>query len=357
MADKVLMAMSGGIDSSVAAILLLEQGYELVGVTFRNHDFITTDSTDDEHFNADPLFDAEILAKKLGFENHIIDVREMFKNTVINNFVDEYLHCRTPNPCVFCNLCIKWGFLLTVADKLGCKFIATGHYAQLALENDRYFLKKGVDAAKDQTYFLWALTQENLSRTIFPLGKLTKAEVRNIAAAHGYERLLKKGESQEICFVPDNDYRKFLEDNVQNIKELHVAGNFVDTFGKVLGQHRGLYNYTIGQRKGLGIALGQPAYVVALNLADNTVVLGNKDELSGQRLHAGKVNMMKYSHVTDGMEVMAKIRYRNHGGKAKLYVEDYGLRVEFEQPVDSITPGQSVVFYEDDDLVGGGVIM
>lgn len=352
--------MSGGIDSTVAAILLLEQGYELVGVTYRTFDNISRGCMEKEKgcCSVDSLFEAKHMAQELGFEHHVLDIRQEFKDSVITNFVDEYLHGRTPNPCVVCNSNIKWGKLIETADTLGCQYIATGHYARIGKENNRYFLKKGVDESKDQTYFLWTLTQENLSRTLFPLGELTKPEVRKIALGHGYEKLSKKSESQEICFIPDNDYRTFLAGHVEGFKEKYGAGLFVDTSGKKLGEHKGFPNYTIGQRKGLGIALGQPMFVVAIDAKDNRVVLGTKEELQSSVFYAKDINLMKYAQIPEGLEVMAKIRYRNHGGLASVFHETDGqLRVVFHDGMDSVTPGQSAVLYEGEDVVGGGVIV
>lgn len=360
MKGKVLMAMSGGIDSTVSAILLKEAGYELVGVTFRTFDSISQACLEKEKgcCSIDSIMEAKQMANKLGFEHHILDIRQEFHDSVICNFIDEYLHGRTPNPCVICNSYVKWGLLLNKADELGCQYIATGHYARIKNENGRYFLQKGLDAAKDQSYFLWTLTQDNLARTIFPLGILTKSEVRKIALDHGFEKLSKKGESQEICFIPDNDYRSFLSANVDNYKERFGEGNFVDCNGKILGKHQGFPNYTIGQRKGLGIALGEPAYVVRIDPERNEVVLSiNKNDLKGQEFYIDNVNLMKYDAIQDGMEVMARIRYRSHGGKATLYNEGNRIRAVFHEPIDSITPGQSAVLFDDDScVIGGGVI-
>lgn len=355
---KVLMAMSGGIDSTVAAMLLLEQGFELVGVTYRTFDNISRGCMEKEKgcCSVDSLFEAKRMARDLGFEHHILDIRQEFKEHVITNFIDEYLHGRTPNPCVICNSTIKWGKLIETADEMGCDYIATGHYARIGQHEGRYYLRKGADLSKDQTYFLWTLTQENLARTIFPLGELTKTEVRKIAFSHGYEKLSQKGESQEICFIPDNDYRTFLAEQVENYTQNYGPGYFIDSTGKKLGEHKGFPNYTIGQRKGLGIALGQPMFVIAIHPEDNTVVLGTKDELQGKTFYAKDINLMKYAQIPEAKEVMAKIRYRNEGKKASLYPEGDRLRVVFHETMDSITPGQSAVFYEGEDVIGGGII-
>lgn len=355
---KVLMAMSGGIDSTVAAMLLKEQGYELIGVTYRTFDNISRGCLEKEKgcCSVDSLFEAKRMAEDMGFEHRILDIRQEFKDRVIANFIDEYLQGRTPNPCVVCNSTIKWGKLIETADELGCDFIATGHYARIGRQGNRWYLRKGADSSKDQTYFLWTLTQENLARTLFPLGELTKPEVRKIAYDHGYEKLSRKGESQEICFIPDNDYRAFLTEQVENFTEKYGPGYFVDATGKKLGMHKGFPHYTIGQRKGLGIALGQPMFVIAIRPEDNTVVLGTRDELQGKTFYAKDISLMKYAQIPEGMEVTAKIRYRNEGGKASLFPEGERLRVVFHDSMDSITPGQSAVFYEGEDLVGGGVI-
>ena len=359
MGKRVLMAMSGGIDSSVAAMLLKEQGYELIGVTYRVYDQIAQACLEKEKgcCSVNAIFEARHMAQAMGFEHHILDIRQEFQELVIRNFIDEYLHGHTPNPCVLCNAVIKWGKLIDMADDLGCDYIATGHYARIGHENGRYFLRKGVDETKDQTYFLWRLTQDNLARTIFPLGELTKKEVRQIALQRGYEQLSRKNESQEICFIPDNDYRTFLSEHVENYTEKYGPGLFVDTSGKPLGHHQGFPNYTIGQRKGLGIALGRPMFVVAIDPRNNEVVLGTREELQGHSFLADNINLMKYSVLPEGFEASVKIRYRNAGVAATLTHEGNRLRGEFHVPIDSITPGQSAVFYEGSDLVGGGLIL
>lgn len=355
---KVLVAMSGGIDSSVAAILLKEQGYELTGVTFKTFDNISENCITEkpDYCPTDSVMEAKRIAEQLGFEHHILDAKTKFRDIIIKNFIGEYLECRTPNPCVICNSVIKWGLLLKMADNLDCDYLATGHYSRIGFENGRYYIQKGKDRTKDQSYFLWKIPQKLLSKTIFCLGDLTKNEVKKIAEEHGFTKLSQKKESEEICFIPDNDYRNFLIKEVPDIKDLNSPGDFVNTKGKILGKHKGLFNYTIGQRKGLGIAVGEAAYVVALKKNKNQVVLGNKDDLKGKSMYVNDINMMKYDDIYDGMQVDCKIRYRNEGAAAKLFHNGNRIRVDFKEYVDSITPGQSAVFYENEDLIGGGII-
>lgn len=338
--------MSGGIDSSVAAMLLLEQGYELVGCTFRTFDSIKESCLAKEKgcCSVESIMEAKHLAEQLGFEHHILDYRETFRQSVIANFVDEYRHGRTPNPCVLCNSHIKWGKLMEAADEYGCEFIATGHYARIAECNGRLCLRRAADSRKDQTYFLWMLTDENLRRTIFPLGNLTKQQVREIALQHGFEKLSKKSESQEICFVPNNDYRTFLASEGVETK----SGDYVNASGKVIGKHAGYVNYTIGQRKGLGVALGTPAFVTKIDAASNIVTLGAHDDLL-----TNEVRISNGFFCGDSSQsVFAQIRYRSQPSEARY--NDGALT--FSEPVWAVTPGQSAVIYQDDILVGGGII-
>lgn len=352
MNKRVLLAMSGGIDSTVSAMLLLEQGYELVGITYRTYDQIKESCLVREKgcCSIDSIMEAKHMAKTLGFEHHIVDFRETFRQHVIGNFINEYMHGRTPNPCVLCNSHIKWGELVKCADEYGCDWIATGHYAQIAERDGHWYLKNAVDEKKDQTYFLWMLTEDNLRRTIFPLGGMTKQQVRDYAREHGYVKLSKKTESQEICFVTDNDYRHFLADNGC----VMTPGNYIDQQGKVLGRHSGFANYTIGQRKGLGIALGAPAYVTKIDAEKNEVTLGTNDDLLSTILYVEHARVRDGSWLEQDPMVEVRIRYKSKTARARLDLEQN--KIVFEEPVWGITPGQSAVLYKDGLVVGGGII-
>ena len=359
---RILIGMSGGIDSTVAAILLMEQGYELVGATFRTFD--PCHNADNKGCGSeDSVMAAQELAQSLGIEHHILDFRETFRKHVIANFIDEYAHGRTPNPCVMCNSHIKWGRLMEAAEQYGCDMIATGHYAQIAEYRGHYYLKNAVDTHKDQTYFLWMLTEENLRKTIFPLGGLTKTEVRQIALEHGYTQLAQKAESQEICFIPDNDYRKFLAQEGVKVG----AGNYIDSTGNVLGMHQGYCNYTIGQRKGLGIALGSPKFVTKIDAEKNCVTLGEREELFAQEVCATNIRIRDLAWLEDSPEVEARIRYKSPAAKGvinfDLGIKDFEfntrnskLTIHFSTSVWGVTPGQSLVIYKDGLVVGGGFI-
>ncbi len=355
---KILVAMSGGIDSTVAAIMLHNEGYEVIGMTMKTWDYASSGGSKKETgcCNLDSINDARSVAVDLGFPHYIIDIREEFGDAVIENFVDEYLAGRTPNPCVLCNTHIKWNALLKRANMLGCEFIATGHYAQLRNENERWIVSKGHDDWKDQSYVLWGLTQPVLNITRFPLGGFKKTEIRKMCEEWGYKELAKKSESYEICFIPDNDYRGFLKRRVVGLEEKVKGGNFVLTDGTVVGQHEGYPFYTIGQRKGLNIALGKPMFVTDINPDTNTVVLGEEEELNRTGMIVGGINLVKYASIEDGMEVTAKIRYKDSGSPALIYNDGKNIRTEFLREVKGVAPGQSAVFYDGNDLVGGGII-
>jgi len=348
--------MSGGVDSSVTAALLKEQGYEVIGMTMQIRDYSTFTAGDDDSFGAccslDDVCDARRVAEQLDIPFYVVNFEEDFKREVINRFCDEYFAGRTPNPCVLCNQILKFDLLLRKARELEVDFMATGHYAIIDKEGDRYRLRKGLDHAKDQSYFLFTLTQEQLAQTLFPLGQMSKDEVRRHAARFNL-RVAEKTESQDICFVPDGDYVRFLEEE-RGAGQLD--GEIVHISGKVLGRHRGVYRYTVGQRKGLGIGWTEPLFVIALDVAEKQVIVGEKHHLSRKELQIDGCRW-HIPEPTQTLNTHCRIRYRHHEVPARVEpLPGKRARVVFTEPQKGITPGQAAVFYQGDTVVGGGWI-
>jgi tRNA-specific 2-thiouridylase len=353
--QRVLVGMSGGVDSTATCLMLLEQGYEVVGVTMRTWDNPSSFSTPNQE-EPDYILEARALADRLGIEHYVADERDDFRRVIVQNFIDEYMQGRTPNPCVMCNPLFKFRVLSEWADKLECDYIATGHYSRLQTIDGRTYIIIGNDAKKDQSYFLWRLGQEVLGRLIFPLGKYTKGEVRAYLKEKGFEAKSAEGESMEICFI-DGDYRDFLRQQVPDIDARIGKGKFVDAEGHSLGIHRGFPYYTIGQRKGLEIALGKPAYVIKLNPQKNTVMLGNADELKAEYMLTESPLWVNEEEALQSEELTVRIRYRSQPIPCRVYpLEDGRMLVQFLADASAVTPGQSAVFYIGNRVVGGAFI-
>jgi len=342
MQEKILVGMSGGVDSSAAALMLKNQGYAVSGVT------LTLTDID----NSRDIADAKAVCNTLGIEHIVLDLRKEFREFVISDFINEYKAGRTPNPCIVCNKNIKFGLMLEKAIELGFDKIATGHYAQVKEENGRFLLTRGADLQKDQSYVLYSLNQHQLSHLLLPLGGISKAEVRNETQAAGLVSA-DRPDSQDICFVPDGDYATFIE-KTDGFKA--QKGDYVDINGKVLGPHEGVIHYTIGQRKGLGIALGKPQFVIDKNPETNRVILGDEEHLFKKQVYVENANFIPFDSLKNEMQVTAKLRYRHKEQPAVIYPYKEGVMIEFETPQRAPSPGQAAVFYNNDTVVGGGII-
>jgi tRNA-specific 2-thiouridylase len=361
----VVVGMSGGVDSSLAAFLLNQQGYQVAGVSVRLFDYNNLEEdpcAEKSCCSAESIEAARQVCESIGIPHHVIDMQEEFKKEVISNFVEEYTRGRTPNPCIICNTKIKWKSLWTKAESLGADFIATGHYARVRYDQDkkRYHLLRGIDSTRDQSYALTGLSQEDLSHTIFPLGELTKKEVRTLAREHGL-KVADREESQEICFVPDDDYARFIREwNAKdNLKSGDVIkpGPILNLQGEKLGEHQGIPFYTIGQRRGLKIAVGRPLYVVRIDPKKNVVYVGENEELFGSSFVVINVNWIAFDTLDDQMDCQIQIRYKHAAQKGTICPLTNGeVMVKFDKSERAITPGQSAVFYSGVMVLGGGVI-
>ncbi len=348
---KVAVAMSGGIDSAVAALLIKNQGFDTHGVTMKLCERILPDGTD---ASLTDIGDARNICEKLGIEHTVYELSRDFYDAVIRDFIDTYMHGATPNPCIVCNKLLKFGKLLDIERENGTNYIATGHYARIEKHDDgRYLLKKSADAKKDQTYMLWSLSQEQLAHTLFPLGSLTKAEIREIGAKHGFVNA-HKSDSQDICFIPDGDYASFIE---KKLGQKYPSGDYIDEDGNIIGKHKGMIHYTIGQRKGLGISMNRHIFVIDKDFKSNTVTLADEDKLFKSKVIIKNINLIPFDRLDGKIKIEAKIRYSQ--SQSPAFAEQTGgdeITLTFDTPQRAPARGQSAVMYDGDTVIGGGII-
>lgn len=357
MNKKALIAMSGGVDSAVSALLTKEKGFECIGVTMKlHHDNEEIDKEENTCCSLQDIQDAKSVANRLGMPHYVFNFSDRFKEAVIDKFVDDYENGRTPNPCINCNRSLKFDKLFTQAKELGCDYVVTGHYARIEYnaETGRYLLKKAVDLTKDQSYVLYSLKQEQLAHVMFPLGEMSKLEARQLAEDNDFVNA-RKHDSQDICFVTDGTYAEFIE---KYTGKKYPEGDFVDKKGNFLGRHKGIIRYTVGQRKGLGISFEHPLYVISVNPENNTVILGENEDLFSTEVTAKSINLISVPNIYEPMRVKAKVRYRqNEQWATAIQIDEDTLKIEFDEPQRAITKGQAVVLYDDDVVVGGGTIV
>tara|TARA_B000000441_G_C21725589_1_gene342291 strand:+ start:337 stop:1419 length:1083 start_codon:yes stop_codon:yes gene_type:complete len=357
MKKKVLVAMSGGVDSSVTLLKILEMGYDAIGVTMKLWEYSDVGGNNLQENNCcavSSINKAKLVCEKMGVPHYTIDFTDSFKKNVVENFVDEYISGRTPNPCVRCNSFIKWDTFIDQANNLGADFIATGHYAQIIQKNNTFMISKGVDNKKDQSYVLWGIPKETLSKTILPLGDLTKEEVRDIARKYKLETA-EEPESMEICFIADNNYKRFINDYASTkVKDIGI-GKTLNEDGEKIGENNGYINYTIGQRKGIGISNKNPLYVKEINSEKNTITVSEKKSLFNTKCRVSNINWL-IDDIELPLNAKCQIRYNGDGATAVIAKKNDKYFVEFKEPQLAITPGQSIVFFDNNFLLGGGII-